>query len=100
MKNTNVGVGAVGTGMIETNMSFEQALFQIKNGQPLSRTGWNGKGLWVTAQFPDVGSKNTKPYLVMNSGGNDRLPWTPSQLDFFANDWFVVKGWGTGTSSL
>jgi len=82
----------VTAGYVNTNMSgmtFEQALHQIKIGFPCSRTGWNGKGLWVTAQFPDANSANSKPYLVMHSGDGDRVPWTPSQLDFFTDDWFV-----------
>lgn len=75
-------------------MDFSKALELIKNGNKVTRAGWNGSKyggltMYVTAQFPDSGSKNTQPYLYMIV--NDiRTPWFPSNGDIFANDWLVI----------
>ena len=73
-------------------MNFSEALEQIKNGRQLTRDGWNGKGLFVMAQFPDEHSKMGNPYLYIDATrlGGTLNPWVPSQTDLFANDWEVV----------
>jgi hypothetical protein len=80
-------------------MNFGQALELFKEGKSVTRKGWNGKGLYVTAQIPDSFSKMTRPYLFMtcpkgstNHFGQqerdfERIPWIPSQTDIFAEDW-------------
>jgi hypothetical protein len=80
-------------------MDFSEALKYVKEGSRISRTGWNGKGLWVELQKPDEHSKMTRPYLYLvspkgstNQFGDDvkdfeRVPWLASQTDLLANDW-------------
>lgn len=77
-------------------MNFGQALESLKAGARVSRSGWNGKGLWVELQTPDAHSKMTLPYLYLNYPADAqntpgaRVPWAPSQTDILADDWGVV----------
>ena len=70
--------------------SFSVALDSIKAGNKLSRSGWNGKGVWVKLQFPDAHSKMSLPYIYMFTADQKQVPWLASQTDLLANDWCVV----------
>lgn len=70
-----------------TGTTFSQALDHAKLGGAISRTGWNGKGLLVKAQFPDEHSKMTLPYLYIEYPDGKRCPWLASQTDIMAEDW-------------
>jgi hypothetical protein len=75
-------------------MDFSSALDQARrNKATITRRGWNGKGLFVQAQFPDEHSKMGNPYLYIDAKalGGERNPWVPSQTDLFADDWEVVE---------
>lgn len=74
-------------------MDFSEAFKHAKQGLQIARTGWNGKGLLVEAQFPDENSKMGNPYLYIDARalGGERNPWVPSQTDMFAEDWYIVK---------
>lgn len=70
-------------------MTFAFALnFMIAGGHRMTREGWNGKGMWVAAQFPDEHSKMGAPYLYINTVEEKLVPWIPSQADLFATDWY------------
>lgn len=85
-------------------MDFPGALRACKGGARIARSGWNGKGMWVEIQRPDVGSKMTLPYLYLNYPvfsatervGNpvypegSRVPWLASQTDILAEDWYIL----------
>jgi len=77
-------------------MDFGQALYALKAGAKVARDGWNGKGMWVEMQRPDVNSKMTLPYFYLNYPADStftpgaRVPWVPSQTDMLAEDWGVV----------
>lgn len=77
--------------MLKT-FDFSEAFTHAKNGEKVARQGWNGKGLFVQAQFPDEHSKMGNPYLYIDAKalGGELNPWVPSQTDLFADDWFVV----------
>lgn len=81
--------------------NFEWALSCIKQGKPMARDGWNGKGLYVQIQIPDEHSKMTRPYMYLVSpigstghfGGDEKehkVPWLPSQTDILSSDWTEV----------
>ena len=79
-------------------MTFEQALDALKNDVPVTRVGWNGKGLELHLQRPDEHSKMTLPYIYIqypddaqNTPGA-RVPWLASQTDLLADDWALVLG--------
>ena len=75
----------------EKPQNFSWALHWLKDGQKVSRTGWNGKGQWVAAQFPDDHSKMQLPYLYLHNAQGKLVPWVPSTGDLFAEDWAIVK---------
>lgn len=78
------------------SMNFGDALQALKAGSRVSRTGWNGKGLWLELQVPDAGSKMTLPYVYLNypddaqNTPGARVPWLASQTDMLAEDWGIV----------
>ncbi len=78
-------------------MDFGQALQELKRGKKVSRSGWNGKGLWIEMQWPDANSKMTLPYLYINyptdaaNTPGARCPWLASQTDVLAEDWDVLN---------
>ena len=94
-------------------MNFGQAIEALKAGQKVSRTGWNGKGMWlilVPGTQPAVLAENSLyakatglreceilPHIDMwtvnASGRRAMLPgWLASQSDMLADDWEVVNG--------
>jgi len=81
------------------DMDFGEAITRLCGGGCVTRSGWNGKGMWLELQVPDEHSKMTQPYLVLCSGDNiwvggvvlSRVPWVPSQTDILAQDWRVAR---------
>lgn len=88
-------------------MNFGQALEALKAGKKVTRSGWNGKGMWITYQkaYPDGIAINANtaeatgipqgtvckflPYLMMKTVDNAFVPWLASQTDILAEDWSV-----------
>lgn len=80
-------------------MNFSEALTALKEGKKLFREGWNGKGMWIEIQHPDIDSKMTRSYVFMSlpSGSTNqmgelgnvlqRVPWLCSQTDLLSEDW-------------
>jgi len=73
------------------NLTFSEALESAKKTHRIARKGWNGKNMWVSAQYPDEHSKMKCPYLYMSTVSGDLIPWTVSQADIFAQDWEVLQ---------
>lgn len=80
-------------------MNFGQALEALKIGQCVTRTGWNGKGMWLAAQYPDAHSANTRPYIYIVPVGGGRVPWVASHGDLFAEDWVAITGNTVGSAA-
>lgn len=81
------------------NATFSTALEFLKVGKKVSRSGWNGKGIFIEMQRPDEHSKMTHPYIFINTTGlktdnqdasKSLVPWICSQTDMLANDWQTV----------
>lgn len=84
-------------------MGFGEALRHLKEGEKLSREGWNGKnqyielatnisyetlnGKIVNAQHDAIGNKAIA--FVGISG--IQLGWLASQADMLAEDWFIFE---------
>ena len=84
-------------------MGFGEALRHLKEGEKLSREGWNGKnqyielatnisyetlnGKIVNAQHDVIGNKAIA--FVGISG--IQLGWLASQADMLAEDWFIFE---------
>jgi len=71
-------------------MDFGLALHALKAGQKVSRSGWNGKGMWINLQVPDAHSKMSLPYVYLKTVDDKLVPWIPSETDILAEDWGVV----------
>jgi len=80
-------------------MDFGQALHELKAGRKIARSGWNGKGIFIKIQRPDVNSKMTSPYIYIDTTGlqteneaapKSLVPWLASQTDMLAEDWVDV----------
>jgi hypothetical protein len=68
-------------------MNFGQAIEVLKSGGRVSRTGWNGKNMWLMLQRPDEHSKMSLPYIYMYTVDQKLVPWLASQTDVLAEDW-------------
>lgn len=86
-------------------MNFGHALLALKQGHRVARKGWNGKGMFVfmvagsqfevnrepLASILGIGTEVTyRPHLDMKDAQGEIGVWTPSQIDLFADDWFIV----------
>lgn len=89
-------------------MDFGEALRMLKSGKKVSRSGWNGKGMWLVLQkaYPDgiPINQNTAeatgiiqgtvcrflPYIMMKTVDDSFVPWLASQTDVLAEDWGTV----------
>lgn len=63
------------------------ALEQMRSGGRVRRRGWNGKGMWLALQKPDVNSKMSLPYVYIKTADEHLVPWLCSQTDLLAQDW-------------
>lgn len=87
------------------DMTFSEALGLLKSGCRLTRTGWNGKNMFVYAvpgstfevnrePLKSILGEGTKvqynPHLDMRTADGSVSVWVPSQNDLFAEDWMVV----------
>ena len=70
-------------------MKFGEALTLLNAGHKVTRTGWNGKGMWIELQRPDVNSKMTLPYLFLAYPDGRTVPWLASQTDLLESDWDI-----------
>lgn len=87
---------------------FGWAIRALKIGKRVSRSGWNGKGMWLCYQkaYPDGIPINGNtaaatgieqgtvckflPYLMMKTATGEFVPWLASQTDVLAEDWSEV----------
>lgn len=86
-------------------MNFEDALTALKIGKRVSRSGWNGKGMFAylvpEASYPvQTGAAKEhfgegamvpyRAYLALKTVDDDVAVWVPSVSDILANDWQVL----------
>lgn len=94
-------------------MNFGEAIQALKGGQKVSRSGWNGKGMFLyyvpAGNYPpatDIGKQIAvslqtpdRPellvpygaYIAMKTAQNNVVPWLASQTDVLAEDWDVIE---------
>ncbi|WP_405154767.1 DUF2829 domain-containing protein [Paenibacillus sp. FSL K6-0108] len=82
-------------------MDFGQALTALKSGKRVSRSGWNGKGMFVylvpagvyparTDAAKTIGERvSYNPYLAIKNVDGSVSTWVPSVNDCLAEDWEV-----------
>ena len=67
-------------------MEFGEALEQLKNGNYISREGWNGKDMCLYL----LELNDYDPCIVMITAQGTHQPgWLASQADMLAEDWCV-----------
>lgn len=95
---------------------FDKALQYLNEGKCISRSGWNGKDLFVFKNYPttvekesilDLASMPTSAKLILYDRNikityrNQMLivnkdgtidSWVPSSSDVFAKDWTIYNG--------
>jgi len=80
-------------------LNFGYAIEALRNGQRVSRKGWNGKGIFIELQIPDNKSKMSHPYIYIDTTGlisdnkdapRSLVPWLPSQTDMLSCDWCIL----------
>lgn len=72
------------------NLTFEIMLTNIKTGFFIGyNNSWNGKGMWLKVQRPDKNSKMDLPYIFLCNAEGNLVPWIPSQMDLFSENWGV-----------
>lgn len=74
-----------------TPSSFGWALELLSLGKQVARSGWNGKGMFLELQTPDEHSKMGLPYIYIRTTEGKLVPWTASQTDLLAEDWYDVS---------
>jgi hypothetical protein len=88
-------------------MPFENALARIKTGERLTRTGWNGKDMFVYLQAGSIFRKGqgrnvhlaqmegdiiVNPHSDMKAAdGHIVIGWLASQTDMLAHDWDIYR---------
>jgi len=89
-------------------MDFGEAIKALKDGKKVSRSGWNGKNMFLyyvpANSYP--ASRNTlntmagvfkddmvpyEGYTAMKNAQGTVIPWTCSQADMYAEDWNIVE---------
>lgn len=70
-------------------MDFGEAVRAVKQGRRASRTGWNGRGLFIFLK-PEAPAENMLAHLVMSTVTGVFVPWLASQTDILAEDWTLL----------
>lgn len=86
-------------------LTFGDVLHFLKQGKRVTRTGWNGKGMFVflvqgsTFQvsrapllgiFPEGAEINYRPHIDIKNVDGSISTWVPSIGDVMAEDWMVL----------
>ncbi len=86
-------------------MDFGEALTILKRGGRVTRSGWNGKGIFVylvpgstftvnraplLGIYPEGTEINYRPHIDMKAADGSCVPWLASQTDVLAEDWETV----------
>lgn len=86
-------------------MNFSWALEEVKKGQRVCRTGWNGKGMFLflvpgsvfkvsraplLGVFPEGTEVQYHAHIDMKTAQGDVVPWLCSQTDMLAEDWEIA----------
>jgi len=86
-------------------MNFSVALQELKRGNRVARSGWNGKGMFLFLVPGSTFEVNRAPLLGIYPAGtvitycphidlktadNKVVPWLASQTDVLAEDWTIV----------
>jgi hypothetical protein len=83
-------------------MNFSEALERLKQGALMSRSGWNGRGMFIylvagsrfnvnRAPLLGIYAEGTEiaycPHIDLRTVNGSCVPWVASQSDLLASDW-------------
>lgn len=85
-------------------INFGLAIEALKKGLKVSRSGWNGKGMYLfiiqgsndIAKLHGYGFGESlrepkfRDAVFMKTVDNELVPWLASQTDILADDWVIV----------
>ena len=81
---------------------FSDALMWLKEGKRVSRSGWNGKGMFLLliaggawgfeCDVEGVDGHVASAFICMKTADNKLVPWFASQTDLLSTDWQVYEG--------
>lgn len=87
-------------------MDFENALRKVKLGKRVSRSGWNGKNMFIflvpgsnfkvnrpplLGIYPEGTEINYHAHIDMRTASGQVVPWVASQTDLLSDDWAEVE---------
>lgn len=80
--------------LVESMTQMENIMFgigravkELQDGHKVTRSGWNGRNMYLALQLPDANSKLSLPYVYMRTVDGKLVPWVCSQTDLLAVDW-------------
>jgi len=89
-------------------MNFGEAFEAALQGARITAPGWNGKGMWFSAQAGDVAQGLAeppflpvyigpalgvnRPHLYLHDAQGHHVPWLPSMTDLFRTDYELAPG--------
>ncbi len=86
-------------------MNFGDAVIALKDGKKVTRTGWNGKGMFLflvpgsifnvnrpplLGVYPEGTQINYRSHIDMKTVDGEVVPWVASQSDILSEDWQIV----------
>jgi hypothetical protein len=90
---------------LEKQYSFGEAIDALKQGKKVTRSGWNGKGMFIFLVQGSTFKVNSAPllgiypegtevtyhaHIDMKTADNQIVPWLASQTDMLAEDWIIL----------
>lgn len=94
---------------------FGWALRQLRSGKKVSRSGWNGKGMFLflvpgskfvvnraplLGIYPEGKRITYQPHIDMKTAQDTVVPWLASQGDMLSDDWEVLDDTNQTTLDL
>lgn len=85
-------------------MKFGEALEHLKDGERVTREGWNGKDMFLflvpgshftvnraplLGIYPEGTGIDYRSHIDMKTAQGDVVPWVASQSDLLENDWLL-----------
>lgn len=89
-----------------TTFDFGKAVILLKAGYKVTRSGWNGKGMFLflvpgsvfkvsrpplMGIYPEGTEITYCPHIDMRTADNKVVPWLASQSDVLAEDWMIKE---------
>jgi hypothetical protein len=77
------GMGTINVGSLDIGWAVQQ----MRMGNKVYRTGWNGSGQHIALMEPDNDEHMSLPYIYICTVQGHLVPWLCSQTDLLAEDW-------------